>query len=76
MPLWTCGGGSLWTCGGRSLEPPPLLLGAGEGATGSLTGWGGAGLRFLGAGAGANEGSLTTGAGAGLFFSAFFAFLF
>jgi hypothetical protein len=76
MPLWTCGGGSLWTCGGGSLEPPPPPLGGGEEATGSLTGWGGAGLRFFGAGAGGDEGSLTTGAGAGLFFSGLFAFLF
>ena len=58
MPCWTCGRGLFWTCGGGSLEPPaPPLLGAGDGATGSLAGWVGAGLRFFVFGGGASEGS-------------------
>jgi hypothetical protein len=71
MPCCTSGEGSLGTCGGRSFEPPPLLLGAGDEATGSLAGWIVAGLRFFVVGARANEGSLTA---AALFVSGLFVF--
>lgn len=71
MPCCTSGEGSLRTCGGGSFEPPPLLLGAGDEATGSLAGWIVAGLRFFVVGARANEGSLTAVA---LFVSGLFVF--
>jgi hypothetical protein len=74
MPCCTCGGGFFWTCGGGSFEPlAPLLLGAGDFATGSLAGWIEAGLRFFVL-TRTNEGSLTAAAGVALFFSGLFVF--
>jgi hypothetical protein len=73
MPCSTCGG-----CGAGSFEPPPppplVVLGAGDGATGSLAGWIGAGLRFFVVGARANETSLTAAAGVARLFSGLFVF--
>jgi len=72
MPCCTWGGGLFCTCGGGSFESPPLLLGAGDDATGSLAGWIVAGLFVVGARA--IEGSLTAMAGVALFFSDLFVF--
>ena len=62
-----CGGGSFCTGVEGPFEPPPLLPGAGDDATGSLAGWIAAGLRFF---------VVAPASGVALFFSGLFVFLF